>query len=210
MVRLKVDINRAQNIIEAADELFARYGFERTSMDDIARHSGIGKGSIYLEFRTKEDILYRILERYAQSLQDDLKEKIANKRSSPLTTLREAFIDSSISCYDRVTRDIHTPETLLHTSISMKKHFAQFFVMRRELLHSILIKAAAAGEINPKKATEEVAQLLMMATSPLFPPYFDNFSESATIKSRDDLISRAPALVDLMIDGLKTQFAKRK
>ena len=204
MARPKVDVNRAQNILEAADELFARYGFERTSMDDIARHSGIGKGSIYLEFRTKEEILFRILERYAQTLQDNLRTKLADETLSPIKTLREAFIDESISCYDRVTRDIHTPETLLHTSISMKKHFASFFVIRRELLHSTLTKAAKAGEINPKKATEEVAQLLMMATSGLFPPYFDNFSESAIIKSREDLIKRAPALVDLLIDGLKT------
>ncbi|MDR3615018.1 MAG: helix-turn-helix domain containing protein [Candidatus Obscuribacterales bacterium] len=204
MARPKVDVNRAQNIIEAADELFARYGFERTSMDDIAKHSGIGKGSIYLEFRTKEEILFRILERYAVCIEESFKAKLNDQKRSPLAVLREAYIEESINCYDRVTRDIHTPETLLHTSIAMKKHFAAFYVRRRKLLHELLIKAAKAGEIKKSRATDETALALMMAVSTLFPPYFDNFSESAVIKNRQDLIDRGPALVDLLIAGLKS------
>jgi AcrR family transcriptional regulator len=202
MARPKIDINRAENIIEAADELFARYGYERTSMDDIARHLGIGKGSIYLDFRTKEEILFRILERYAQTMQMNFRLNMLNSDASPLSILRDSFLDGCISCYDRVTRDIHTPETLLHTSLGMKKHFAEFFVCRRRLIHELLCRAAEAGEIPRSKATEQTALMLMMATSPLYPPYLDNYSESVTIKSREDLISTAPAIVDLLLDGL--------
>lgn len=204
MARPKLDVNRAQNIIEAADELFARYGFERTSMDDIAKHSGIGKGSIYLEFRTKEDILFRILERYAIALHESFEAKLNDQNRSPLSVLREAYVDECINCYDRVTRDIHTPETLLHTSIAMKKHFAVFFVRRRKQLLALLTSAAKAGEIKKNKANDETALAWMMAVSALFPPYLDNFSESAVIKNRQDLIDRAPVLVDLLIAGLKS------
>ncbi len=38
MARPKAIENRTELIIQAADELFARYGYERTSVDDIARH----------------------------------------------------------------------------------------------------------------------------------------------------------------------------
>ena len=204
MARPKLDVNRAQNIIEAADELFARYGFERTSMDDIAKHSGIGKGSIYLEFRTKEEILFRILDRYAKGIHENFEAKVNDPKKSPLAVLREAYLEESIIAYDRVTRDIHTPETLLHTSIAMKKHFAEFYVARRKLLHALLIRAAKAGEIKKSKATDETALTIMMAVSSLFPPYFDNFSESAVIRNRQDLIDRAPPLIDLLIAGLKS------
>jgi AcrR family transcriptional regulator len=172
-------------------------------MDDIARHLGIGKGSIYLDFRTKEEILFRILERYAQTMQMNLRLSMLNCDASPLAILRESIVEASISCYDRVTRDIHTPETLLHTSAAMKKHFADFFVSRRRLIHELLCKAADAGEIARSKATEQTALVLMMATSPLYPPYLDNYSECVTIKSREDLISIAPGIVDLLMDGLK-------
>jgi hypothetical protein len=67
-----------------------------------------------------------------------------------------------------------------------------------------LCKAADAGEIPRSKATEQTALALMMATSSLYPPYLDNYSESVTIKSREDLISAAPAIVDLLLDGLSS------
>ena len=205
MARPKVDTNRAQNIVEAADELFARYGYERTSMDDIARHLGIGKGSIYLEFRTKEEILFRILSRHAEAMQTDLKLRMLDDKISPLETLRACFVNESVTCYDRVTRDIHTPETLLHTSQRMKKHFAEFFVTRRKMIFELLRKAADVGEISRDKASEDVALALMMGTSSLYPPYLDNYSETSTITSRDDLLKKAPIIVDLLLAGLKSQ-----
>jgi AcrR family transcriptional regulator len=58
MARTKSITNRAALIVAAAEELFGRYGYERTSIDDIARLLGIGKGSIYLDFRTKDEILF--------------------------------------------------------------------------------------------------------------------------------------------------------
>ncbi len=203
MARPKVDQNRAENIILAADELFARYGYERTSIEDIARHLGIGKGSVYLDFRTKDEILFSILERYAQTMQSEYRKKVMDESRSPLATLREKFTLESVACYDRVMRDFHSPESLLHTSIAMKERFAQFFVSSRALIHTLLTKAAEAGEIPKSKATEEVARAIMMATSPLFPPYLDNYSETITIQSREDLIRVAPAIADLIIAGLR-------
>jgi AcrR family transcriptional regulator len=203
MPRTKVDHNRADNIVEAAEELFARYGYERTSIEDIARHLDIGKGSIYLDFHTKEEILFRILERHAEKMQAELRARLERKDGSPLALLKETFEVGCVSVYDRVTRDIHTPEALLHTSIKIKHHFADFFISKRALLLQLLRKAADAREIPRAKATEEVALALMMATSSLYPPYLDNYSETVTITSREELTKRAAVVVDLLISGLK-------
>ena len=42
--------NRRQRLLDAAGSLFSRWGFDKTSMDDIARETGISKGAVYLEF----------------------------------------------------------------------------------------------------------------------------------------------------------------
>jgi len=68
MARPKSMENRAELVTQAAQELFARYGYERTSIEDIAEHLGIGKGSIYLAFKTKEDIFLAILEKHLVEL----------------------------------------------------------------------------------------------------------------------------------------------
>jgi len=42
--------DRFDRLLEAAAGLFARWGFDKTSVDDIAREAGISKGAVYLEF----------------------------------------------------------------------------------------------------------------------------------------------------------------
>ncbi|MFY1828468.1 TetR/AcrR family transcriptional regulator [Myxococcus fulvus] len=41
-------------ILNAAGEVFGRYGFKKASVEDIAKRAGVGKGSIYLHFENKE------------------------------------------------------------------------------------------------------------------------------------------------------------
>jgi AcrR family transcriptional regulator len=47
----------AQGIVDAARRLFARYGYRRTSMNDIAREAGLAKTTLYLHYKGKDDIL---------------------------------------------------------------------------------------------------------------------------------------------------------
>ena len=51
-----------ERIIESAVECFARTGFDRTKMDDIANVSDVSKGTLYLYFKSKEDSFYGICE----------------------------------------------------------------------------------------------------------------------------------------------------
>jgi AcrR family transcriptional regulator len=51
--------SRRAVILDAALRVFGQYGYRRTSMDDIAREAGIGKGTIYLSFASKEEVSKR-------------------------------------------------------------------------------------------------------------------------------------------------------
>ena len=51
------DPDKPQQIIEAAVRVFARKGYFNSRVSDIAREAGIAAGTIYLYFKTKEDIL---------------------------------------------------------------------------------------------------------------------------------------------------------
>src|SRR5678810_1388580 len=51
------DPDKPQQIIEAAVRVFARQGYFNSRVSDIAREAGIAAGTIYLYFKTKEDIL---------------------------------------------------------------------------------------------------------------------------------------------------------
>lgn len=55
-------------IIEAATALFVAHGYRKTNIDEIARAAGIAKGTVYLYFATKVDILIATIAREKQRL----------------------------------------------------------------------------------------------------------------------------------------------
>lgn len=56
----KGDKSREEAVLTAAYAVFTRYGFERVTMDDVAREAGVSRPLIYLKFKNKRDI-YRAL-----------------------------------------------------------------------------------------------------------------------------------------------------
>lgn len=64
--RLDVSEERKAQIIEAAEHIFSRKGFDAARMDDIAEHTGLSKGALYLYFKSKDDLIIAILDRIFQ------------------------------------------------------------------------------------------------------------------------------------------------
>jgi AcrR family transcriptional regulator len=72
-------------IIHAARKVFARYGFRKTTMQDIAAAAGKAKSSLYHYFKSKEDIFHSVLEKEVGILKEQIlasikKEKTAQKK----------------------------------------------------------------------------------------------------------------------------------
>lgn len=57
-------------MLDAAVELFVHYGYDKTSVDDIAREAGVSKGTIYLHFQSKEDLLEGVIVREMERFVD--------------------------------------------------------------------------------------------------------------------------------------------
>jgi AcrR family transcriptional regulator len=69
-------------IIIAAQDIFARFGFKKTTMNDIARAAHKAKSSIYRYFKSKEEIFQTIVERESQILKEKI-EKSINAQNNP-------------------------------------------------------------------------------------------------------------------------------
>ncbi len=55
--------DRERQIFAAASELVVHYGYDKTTIDDIAREAGVSKGAIYLHFKSKDDLFEALLRR---------------------------------------------------------------------------------------------------------------------------------------------------
>jgi AcrR family transcriptional regulator len=64
---------RAERILDAAADLLQRWGYKRLTMDDVAAAAGIGKGTIYLHWRTRKALFQAVLNREVSRLIADLR-----------------------------------------------------------------------------------------------------------------------------------------
>lgn len=75
----KEAIERRNEILDAADELFGQKGFDGTSTNDILEKVGIARGTLYYHFKSKEDIMDALIERYNAQILGAAKEIAVNK-----------------------------------------------------------------------------------------------------------------------------------
>ncbi|MDR2403295.1 MAG: TetR/AcrR family transcriptional regulator, partial [Spirochaetaceae bacterium] len=79
------------DIMRSAEELFLRQGYEQTSMEQIASHTGLTKGALYHHFSSKEALC----------------ERFCREHYTVLLAAVEPWVkDSSLSCFERIRRAI--------------------------------------------------------------------------------------------------------
>ena len=91
-------------ILDATDRLLARYGYKKMTIDDLAQEVGIGKGSVYLHFSSKEEIalshIDRIIERLKKNLASIAEKPIpADERVKQMLVERVLFRFDSVQHY---------------------------------------------------------------------------------------------------------------
>lgn len=85
----KIEIR--EKIIKAAIDAFSKYGFDRTRMDDVAKTADLSKGTIYLHFKSKEDLFYAICENNIAEAKQQISTMFAKKED--LVSEIERFYD---------------------------------------------------------------------------------------------------------------------
>lgn len=69
-------MSKKQLIMERALELFAKQGFEATSVQQITDHCGISKGAFYLSFKSKDELIFSLIDYFMTQLISDIDYKV--------------------------------------------------------------------------------------------------------------------------------------
>jgi AcrR family transcriptional regulator len=190
---------KREAILAAALTLFGRYGFRRTSIDDIAREAGVAKGTVYLYVESKE-ALFRTL---AQSLLDGVlaTARAAAAARTGVVERLAAILDAKFGFfYDLLHRSPHASELM-----DSKRLCADVFAAGDAAYLAILTKAVAdaarRGELAPRRhalAPEDVARMLMAGANGLTLDPSEPLSTDAHRR-------RLGALVRVVADGLRAR-----
>ncbi|MFI9384662.1 TetR/AcrR family transcriptional regulator [Kutzneria sp. NPDC052558] len=78
------DDERGERILDAAAELVLRWGYKRVTIEDVAKQAGIGKGTVYLHFRTRSELFLSVLMRESVALTADM---LAELKRDPMMML---------------------------------------------------------------------------------------------------------------------------
>jgi len=106
---MKEDIIR-QRIIEVAQNIFKKYGFRKSTMDEIAVAAGKGKSTLYHYFKSKEDVFAAVIEKEGNTMFNELnKIIIANieckSKLKKYITTRMSLIDKLANLYSAIKSD---------------------------------------------------------------------------------------------------------
>lgn len=75
---------KKQLIMEKSLELFAKQGFEATSVQQITEHCGISKGAFYLSFKSKDELILALIDHFMSQLTSDIDYAVKNNNNSDL------------------------------------------------------------------------------------------------------------------------------
>lgn len=76
-------------LVEAAEMIFARDGYERAQIDEIAKQSGRTRGAVYANYKTKESLFFAVQERRIQLAAEKMLKAIARHPHDPAQSLRD-------------------------------------------------------------------------------------------------------------------------
>lgn len=184
-------------ILDATDRLLSRYGYRKMTIDDLAREVGIGKGSVYLHFNSKEEIALSHIDRIVERLKEKLL-AISQEDANAGERLREMLITRVLFRFDSVQ---HYTESLNELLAELRPQLLarrrRYFDEEVQLFAGVIETGQGLGAFEPGDA-REIAHLLLVATNSLL-PYSLSTQE---LGERAELGQKVSHLADLLLSGV--------
>ncbi|WP_152393205.1 TetR/AcrR family transcriptional regulator [Paenibacillus guangzhouensis] len=176
---------RRNEILDAADALFGQKGFDGTSTNDILEKVGIARGTLYYHFKSKEDIMDALIQRYSDRILGAA-QQIASDQSIPVVerVIRTILaMNLSGESSDVIMDHIHKPQNaLMHQKI-------QKFIFNGvpPILTGIIREGIAEGMFNTPYPYECMEMVVIYANTV--------FDDDVVAMSNEERMTRIFALV---------------
>lgn len=185
-----------QNLINAARKIFVRFGFEKTTMNEIALEARKGKSSLYYYFASKEEVFQAVVEYEAGIIVEKLKAAVNNSetlidKARNFILVRFAEIQKLGNLYNALRDDF-----LNHLEF-IKKARVQYDMMELNFIKALLNdgKQQRIFDINDIDTIAETFQMTLKAVElPLLIDYESEVFET-----------RLNSLVDIFFYGILTR-----
>lgn len=183
-----------EKIIVAADEFFARFGFQKTTMDEIARKIHKAKGALYYYFKGKEELYTEVIRREFDMVRRALDE-VVQREDEPFVRLENYFMvrfktmNQCVNYHETIRADFRESYDFVNP---VREEFDQY--ERREI-KKILEDAQAAGYEGPSDQDRMVDVIMILLNSIEVPLYLKGMYDQY-----ENIIFE---MTTILFDGLK-------
>jgi len=154
-----------EQVLHAVREQFWSAGYAATSLDDLLRASGLGKGSLYGAFGDKRQLFLRALRSYTERVHEELRASLATGRA--LTALRR-FLESPIDEPDdtgarRGCLLANSTCELSSADPEVLEHAHRAYETSTTLIAACIARAQEEGDLPPETDPTVLARSLLAA-----------------------------------------------
>lgn len=189
--------DKYRRILDAAIDVIAEKGFHSSRVSDIAERAGVADGTVYLYFKSKEQILMTALDGAFESFYRRAKEELASSADAPakLRTLARLHL-RSLSQHRSLA-------VVLQTELRQSAKFLAEFSHRElkgyfDLIREIIREGQQAGRIR-REVPDKIAAACLFGA-------LDEMVTSWVLSSREwDLAAAADPVIDLLLSGMETR-----
>lgn len=185
-------------LLDKAESLLASYGYKKMTIDDLAREVGIGKGSVYLHFTSKEEIALSHVDRIVERLKEQLK-IICQRKISPEKKLREMLLMRVLFRFDSVqhyTQSLNDLLAALRPKLLARRE--EYFKLEAEIFAEVIEEGQAKGDFQRGNSLE-LAETVLLATNSLLP-----FSlTTQELGERHEIEEKTRRIADLLLRGIR-------
>ena len=188
-----------ESLLDATDRLLAAYGYKKMTIDDLAREVGIGKGSVYLHFTSKEEIALSHVDRIVEKVKEKLR-NIAEREIAPEEKLREMLLTRVLHRFDSVqhyTQSLNDLLSDLRPKLLARRE--EYFRQEAEIFAAV-IEEGQTKNVFRKDDAAEIAELFLLATNSLLP-----FSlTTQELGARGEIEGKTFQLAELLVRGISS------
>jgi AcrR family transcriptional regulator len=188
---------KKNKILTIAQGIFARFGINKTTMDEIAKKSRIGKATLYYYFKNKEDIFREVIQTesiiFKETINVELKKaKTPQEKITTYILTRMKILKKLSNYYEAlIVKDYYEHYKFIEEE---RKDFTNY---ETNLFESILIDGMCEN-IFEVDNPEQTAQMIIIAMKGLeFPLIIEN--------SSNDIESDIDLLVKILLKGLEVR-----
>lgn len=197
MRSLSTPVDLRDTILDAAERLIARFGYKKMTMDDLAREAGIGKGTTYLQFPSKAEVVLGTIDRIVDRLLEHLR-AIAASAVESATKVRQMLVKRVLFRFDSVKEYSEGLDELLRAlrpAYLLRRE--RYLAAEADVFEGVLAAGRDAGTFACADPAA-VAKTLLAATNSLL-PYSLSRRE---LGSRRKVEEQATQIADLLLGGL--------